>query len=60
MINNNAAARQEPDNPYALIGSSPLMKQVYRLISKVLHSEANILLTGENWHRKRVSGARDP
>ncbi len=54
MTNNNAAARQEPDNPYALIGSSPLMKQVYRLISKVLHSEANILLTGETGTGKEL------
>ncbi|NCB59812.1 MAG: AAA family ATPase [Gammaproteobacteria bacterium] len=49
-----AAQRQEPDNPYALIGGSPLMKQVYRLISKVLHSEANILLTGETGTGKEL------
>lgn len=55
MTNNNAVARQEePDNPYALIGSSPPMKQVYRLISKVLHSEANILLTGETGTGKEL------
>ena len=51
---NKTAQRQEPDNPYALIGSSPLMKQVYRLISKVLHSEANILLTGETGTGKEL------
>ena len=51
---NKTVQRQEPDNPYALIGSSPLMKQVYRLISKVLHSEANILLTGETGTGKEL------
>jgi len=50
----NPAKREEPDNPYALIGSSPVMKQVYRLISKVLHSEANILLTGETGTGKEL------
>lgn len=30
------------------------MKQVYRLISKVLHSEANILLTGETGTGKEL------
>jgi len=51
---NKTVQRQEPDNPYALIGCSPLMKQVYRLISKVLHSEANILLTGETGTGKEL------
>ena len=54
ITNNKVAQRQEPDNPYALIGSSQLMKQVYRLISKVLHSEANILLTGETGTGKEL------
>lgn len=55
ITTNKAIQRpQEPDNPYALIGSSPLMKQVYRLISKVLHSEANILLTGETGTGKEL------
>ena len=54
ITTNITAQRQEPDNPYALIGSSPLMKQVYRLISKVLHSEANILLTGETGTGKEL------
>lgn len=51
---NKTVQRPEPDNPYALIGCSPLMKQVYRLISKVLHSEANILLTGETGTGKEL------
>jgi sigma-54 dependent transcriptional regulator len=52
--NNNVAVRQEPDNPYGLIGNSQPMKQVCRLISKVLHSEANILLTGETGTGKEL------
>lgn len=54
ITTNKAISRPEPDNPYALIGSSPLMKQVYRLISKVLHSDANILLTGETGTGKEL------
>lgn len=50
----NPHKREEPDNPYALIGNSPVMKQVYSLISKVLHSEANILLTGETGTGKEL------
>lgn len=46
--------RVAPENPYALIGSSLPMKRVYQLISKVLHSEANILLTGETGTGKEL------
>lgn len=46
--------RVVPDNPYALIGNSQPMKRVYQLISKVLHSEANILLTGETGTGKEL------
>ncbi len=46
--------RVAPENPYALIGNSLPMKRVYQLISKVLHSEANILLTGETGTGKEL------
>ncbi|WP_304640698.1 sigma 54-interacting transcriptional regulator [Pseudomonas sp.] len=45
-----------PDYPrgYGLIGESPAMRTVYRLISKVLHNPVTVLLTGETGTGKEL------
>ncbi len=39
---------------YGLIGESPGMRAVYRLVGKVLHSPVNVLLTGETGTGKEL------
>lgn len=55
-----APAMAEPaaDRPcpsgYGLIGDSPAMRTLYQLISKVLHTPVNVLLTGETGTGKEL------
>jgi sigma-54-dependent transcriptional regulator len=41
-------------NGYGLIGDSPAMRAVYRLIGKVLHNPVSVLLTGETGTGKEL------
>lgn len=42
------------DRSYGLIGDSPAMHQVYKLISKVLHNPVTVLITGETGTGKEL------
>ncbi|MGA6175501.1 sigma-54-dependent Fis family transcriptional regulator [Delftia sp. zbq_16] len=52
------ASQPEPSpalpSDYGLIGSSPAMRGVYQLISKVLHNPTSVLLTGETGTGKEL------
>ena len=69
MVNTSNILLNDLDRQYdPLLGSSPVMKEVYRIISKVATSDANILITGENGtgkelvareiHRQSVRGGK--
>jgi len=55
LANTNIYLQDNIDSQYdPVIGSSPAMKQVYEIISKVAPTDANVLITGENGTGKEL------
>ncbi|MFH0843019.1 MAG: sigma-54 dependent transcriptional regulator [Bacteroidota bacterium] len=55
LINTKNALLDDIDSQYdPLLGSSPSMKHIYKIISKVSNTDANVLITGENGTGKEL------
>ncbi len=59
---NQALHRQLEDRYHfdKIIGASPAMHEIYRLIGKVLHNDSTVLVSGESRHRQGAGGPGDP